>query len=262
VGKVRDRPRSTNPGALKRWIPALVLVSIMALVFAVGWHRHLTLENIAAHRASLRAFLADHAVLAPLAYAAVYAATVALSVPGALVLTLTGGLLFGCLLGGLLAVIAATIGATVVFLIAKTSSETLVDQAGPWLVKLRQGFRKNALSYLLFLRLVPAFPFWLVNLAPAILGVPIGTFVLGTLLGIIPGSFAFASVGAGLDSILTAAEAEHARCIAEKGAANCKLSIQAASLVTPELVLAFCLLGVIALIPVVLKKWRSRDATT
>jgi len=245
----------------KRWLPLLALGAAMALVFGMGWHRQLTLENIAAHRYALKAFLDAHAVLAPLIYAAVYVAVVALSLPGGLVLTLTGGLLFGCFLGGVLAVIAATVGATVVFLIARSSlGDSLVHKAGPWLARLRAGFQKDALSYLLFLRLVPAFPFWLVNLAPALLGIPLRTFVIGTFIGIIPGTFAFASAGAGLDSIIAAAKADHAACVAAKGERSCTLAINAGSLVTKELLLAFVLLGLIALIPTVLKRWRARDA--
>lgn len=259
----REKGGAASLGAVRRWLPLVALAAVMALAFGMGWHRQLTLENIAAHRADLKAFLAAHAILAPFVYVAVYTVAIALSLPGGLVLTLTGGLLFGWLLGGLLTVMAATIGATIVFLIARTScGETLVEQAGPWLAKLKEGFNKNALSYLLFLRLVPAFPFWLVNLAPAVLGVPLKTYVLGTLLGIIPGSFAFASVGAGLDSVMAAAEAEHAACVAVKGVQNCKLSVNATSLVTKELLLAFCLLALIALIPTILKKWRMRDAAT
>jgi len=258
----QDGTGQTTAGArLKRWMPLIGLAAITALVLGMGWHRQLTLENIALHRHTLKSFLAAHSVLAPLIYATVYAAVVALSLPGGLVLTLTGGLLFGCLIGGLLAVLAATTGATVVFLIARSSlGDTLTLKAGPWLAKLRTGFQKDALSYLLFLRLVPAFPFWLVNLAPALLGIPLRTYVIGTFIGILPGTFAFASAGAGLDSIIAAAEAEHAACVAAKGEALCKLHINASSLVTKELLLAFVLLGLIALIPMVLKRWRARDA--
>ena len=176
-------------------------------------------------------------------------------------MTLTSGLLFGWFTGGLAAIIGATIGATAIFLIAKTAfGETLRAKAGPAIAKLQDGFKEDAMSYLLFLRLVPAFPFWLVNLAPALLGVPLGTYVIATFLGIIPGTFAFASVGAGLDSVITSAKADYAACIAAKGAAACKLTVNAGSLITKELILAFVALGVTALIPVVLKKWRNARA--
>jgi uncharacterized membrane protein YdjX (TVP38/TMEM64 family) len=114
--------------------------------------------------------------------------------PGAAVLTLAGRFLFGWFWGGLASMIAATIGAVLVFLIARTAlGEPLAARAGPWLAKLRQGFQEGAFNYLLFLRLVPIFPFWLVNLAPALLGVSFWTYTLATIIGIIPGSFAIPS---------------------------------------------------------------------
>jgi uncharacterized membrane protein YdjX (TVP38/TMEM64 family) len=254
-------PSVTAPGTLRRYLPLLVLAGVMALVFAMGWHRHLTLEGIAANRDALQSTIANNWPLAILGYAGIYAGVVALSLPGASVMTLSGGLLFGWFFGGLAAIVGATIGATVIFLIARSAlGETLRAKAGPSITKLQDGFKEDAMSYLLFLRLVPAFPFWLINLAPAILGVPLSTYVIATVIGIIPGTFAFASVGAGLDSVITAAKAEYATCVAAKGAAACKLSINAGSLITKELLLAFAALGVTALIPVALKKWRNTRA--
>ena len=122
-------------------------------------------------------------------------AAVALSIPGAAILTITGGILFGWRVGGLAALLGATTGATIVFLIARGAcGESILRRAGPLAGKLAQGFRAHAFNYLLFLRLVPVFPFWLVNLAPAVVGVRLATFVLATALGIIPATFAFALV--------------------------------------------------------------------
>lgn len=250
--------RATGRAKLVRWAPLLAIGGAMALVLGMGWHHHLTLERVVIHRAVLREYLASNAVAAPLAYIGFYVIAIALSLPVGLMLTLTGGLLFGWLLGGLAAVLGATIGATLIFLAARSSlGEALGEKAVPWLVKLREGFKENALSYLLFLRLVPVFPFWLVNLAPAVLGIPLGTFVLGTFIGIIPGTFAIASVGAGLDSIIAAAQAEHAACIAARGADACELRINAGSLATRELLIA-ALLGLAALLPIAYKKWKMR----
>jgi uncharacterized membrane protein YdjX (TVP38/TMEM64 family) len=254
-------PIAKRAGALRRFLPLLVLAAAMVIVFAMGWHRHLTLEGIAANRDALQATIANNRALAILAYIALYSVVVALSLPGASVMTLSGGLLFGWFFGGLAAIVGATIGATAIFLIAKTAfGETLRAKAGPWIAKLQDGFKEDALSYLLFLRLVPAFPFWLINLAPALLGVPLSTYVIATFIGIIPGTFAFASVGAGLDSVIIAAKAEYTTCVTAKGAAACKLTINAGSLITKELLLAFVALGVTALIPVALKKWRNTRA--
>ncbi len=245
----------------RQWAPLAAFVLAGVAAFALGWHDHLTLERIVANRHELKVLLAEHRTLAPVIYVLVYAVVIALSVPCGLVLTLTAGLLFGWFVGGLLATIAATIGAIIVFLIARSSlGEPLMRKAGPGIAKLRDGFRENAFSYLLCLRLVPVFPFWLVNLAPALLGVPLRTYTLATVVGIIPGAFAFASAGAGLDSIIAAAKAEYAACIAAKGAAACKLTINAEALMTKELVLAFVLLGLVALLPAALKAWRTRNA--
>jgi uncharacterized membrane protein YdjX (TVP38/TMEM64 family) len=138
---------------------------------------------------------------------AAYAAVIALSVPGGAVLTITGGFLFGIVAGSLYVVIAATLGATIVFLIAKSAlGDALRAKAGPRIRRMEEGFRQDALSYLLVLRLIPLFPFWLVNIVPAFLGVPVRTYVLGTAIGIIPGSLVYASVGNGLGAVFDAGQ--------------------------------------------------------
>lgn len=255
----RDRAARPEPGFLRRLLPLAILAVVAAVVVYNGWHRYLTLQHIADNRDLLRQFVADHFVLALLGYMAVYVAVVALSLPGGALLTITGGFLFGWLVTGPATVVAATAGATIVFLIARTSvGETLSARAGPWLDRLASGFRENALSYLLFLRLVPAFPFWLVNLAPALLGVPLATYVLGTAVGIVPGTFAFAFLGAGLDSIIAAQQETYRACVESRGAGDCSLSLDPASLLTPELIAAFVALGVVALIPALVRAFRGR----
>ena len=251
-------------GAFKRYLPLIILVAIMALVFSQNWQHYLTLEMIAKNRDWLKAMVTDHRLLALSAYFLIYIAVISMSLPGGVILTITGGFLFGPLLGGGITVVAATVGATLLFLIAKTSfGETLAEKAGPWLSKLTAGFQENALNYLLFLRLVPAFPFWLVNLAPALLGVRLRTFVVGTFIGIIPGTFAFSYVGAGLDSIINATQADYQKCLDQSSAGTtvdhgCTFSINASSLVTKELLIAFAALGFVALIPVILQKIKAR----
>ncbi|MCG8560221.1 MAG: VTT domain-containing protein [Hyphomicrobiales bacterium] len=248
-------------GRLKRLLPLLVLAGVAALVLSQGWHRFLTIEQLASNRDLLKSYISDHAALALLAYAGIYIVVVALSLPGGVILTLSGGFLFGWLIGGTVTVVAATIGATVIFLIAKTSlGEPMAARAGPWLGKLRAGFQESALNYLLFLRLVPLFPFWLVNLAPGLLGVRLGTYVLGTFVGIIPGTFAFAYAGVGLDSVIAAQRASYEACLAKAAGGageTCEFTFDPAALVTPELLIAFAALGVVALIPVLLKKFRK-----
>ena len=193
---------------LKRLWPLLLLLGVAGLIVAMGWHRYLTLEHLANNRESLRDLIEGHYLLALAAFVAIYAVTVALSLPGGAVLTIAGGFLFGWLTGGIASVIAATVGATVVYLVAKTTlRDFLVARAGPRLKRFADGFREDAFSYLLFLRLVPVFPFWLVNLAPGLLGVAFGTYVLTTALGIIPGNFRLCAGGNGLDSVVEAQQA-------------------------------------------------------
>ena len=243
---------------LRRLAPVAAVVLVMAVVFAMGWHRFLSLETLVGHRAAIDGFVAARFGLAIAAFVAIYVVAVALSIPGAAILTITGGVLFGWLIGALAAIVGATVGATIVFLIARGAcGEAVLRRAGPLACKLAEGFREDAFNYLLFLRLVPVFPFWLVNLAPAVVGVRLTTFVLATAIGIIPGTFAYALVGGGLDSVIAAQEAAYQACIAA-GRAGCRLNFSMSALVTPQVLAALVALGVVALIPVVVRKWRAR----
>lgn len=252
--------KSVSPA--RRWAPLAILAAAMGFVFATGLHEQLSFETIGRNYDALKSYVADHLVSAVLIYMLVYIAVVALSLPGGLIMTLTGGLLFGWQIGAPATVVAATAGATLLFLVARTSLGTaLAAKAGPWLARLRDGFTENALSYMLFLRLVPLFPFVIVNLAPALLGVPLRTYVLGTGLGIIPGTVAFSYAGAGLGSVVEAQNAVHAACLARQaGEPNlvCPYTIDTSNLVTRELLIAFLLIGLVALIPVFAKKWSAR----
>ena len=256
-GSVTQSARRERPW-LRRLVPVAIVVLVMALVFAMGWHRFLSLETLVGHRAAIDGFVAARYGLAIATFVAIYVAAVALSIPGATILTIMGGVLFGWLVGALAAIVGATIGATIVFLIARGAcGESILRRAGPLASKLAEGFREDAFHYLLFLRLVPVFPFWLVNLAPAVVGVRRTTFVLATALGIIPGTFAYALVGNGLDSIIGAQESAYHTCIAV-GRPDCHLNFSMSALLTPQLLAAFAALGVVALIPVVVRKWRAR----
>ncbi|MGI9405795.1 MAG: TVP38/TMEM64 family protein [Hyphomicrobiaceae bacterium] len=257
IGRMNEDVTEKKEG-IGRFLPLLVIAGLMIFVFAMGWHRHLSLQNLAENREALAGFINDNFPLAVLAYMALYIGVVALSLPGGAVLTITGGLLFGWLVGGVATVVAATVGATLLFLIVKTSlGEVLARKAGPWLEKLKDGFSENALSYLLFLRLVPAFPFWLVNIAPGLLGVRLPTYVLGTFFGIIPGTFAFAFLGSGLNATLESARADHAACVAANGADACAFSLGLGDIVNTELLIAFAALGLVALIPIAFKRFRK-----
>ncbi len=252
-------PASKTKSSLTKWIPLLAILAAMALVFAMGWHKYLTFEHIGRNYDAIRAYIENNLALSILAYMGLYIIVVALSLPGALALTLAGGLLFGWQIGAPITVVAATIGATIIFLIAKTSlGETLAAKAGPAINTLRDGFQDDAMSYLLFLRLVPAFPFFIVNIAPALLGVNLRTFLTATFLGIIPGSTAFSFAASQLGSVVEKTNAEHAACLAQKSAELCPYAIDTSTLVSKEIILAFAAIGVVALIPVVVKKLRGK----
>ena len=208
-----DMRKPTGPAVgaerswLRRFLPLGVLLLAIGGVFGSGLHHYLSFDALREHRETLLAFVRDKPLIAPLAFILLYALATALSVPGGAVLTIAGGFMFGTWLGGFYVMIGATIGAAAVFLIAKTAlGGALRDKAGPWLGRMEAGFRDDALSYLLVLRLVPIFPFWLVNLVPAFLGVSLGTYVLGTFVGIIPGCLVFSSIGNGLGAVFDAGE--------------------------------------------------------
>ena len=245
---------------LRRWLPLAVVVLLAVLVLSMGWHRLLSLETLVANRARIDAFVTAHQLAALALYIVLYIVVVALSVPGAALLTLTGGFLFGTLVGGSAAIVGSATGAVIIFLIARSAAgEFLLRRAGPLAAKLAEGFRADAFNYLLFLRLVPAFPFWLVNLAAALFAVPTATFIAATVIGIVPAGFVFAFAGAGLDSVISAQAAAYKACLGAGGTA-CRLDFDPRHVLTPELLAALGALAVLALVPVLVKRWRSRRA--
>jgi uncharacterized membrane protein YdjX (TVP38/TMEM64 family) len=179
-------------------------VAAFASVYAIGLPKFLTWAAIAREQTELNAQVAAHPAIASALFALVYVASVTLSLPQAALLTLIGGLLFGTLYGGLLAVIGATTGATLLFLIARSAfGEAMARRGGPVLQKLRDALRRDGFSYLLAIRLVPLFPFWLINIAAALCGMRLRAFALATLIGIVPATFITASIGAGLSQVLS-----------------------------------------------------------
>ncbi|MFO1058273.1 MAG: VTT domain-containing protein [Dongiaceae bacterium] len=228
--------------ALRRWLPLAGLAAGLALFFALGLQRYVSFDALCDNRAWLLQQVSRHFLPSLLAYAGLYVLAVALSLPGGAVLTMAGGFLFGQWLGTAVTVVAATVGATILFAAARSAVGGLLRaKAGPWLKRLEQGFRRDAVSYLLVLRLVPLFPFFVVNLVPAFLDVPAGLFVWTTLVGIIPGTFVFATVGAGLGSVFDRGQ-----------------PMSPADVLTPQIVTALLGLAVLALIPVAYKRLLRR----
>lgn len=227
---------------LKRFGPLIVLVVVAAAFFAVGGQQYVTLDALRDNRQLLLDFVARNPVGSALALVGIYAALVAISFPGASLLTIAAGLFFGTWLGGSLVVVGATIGATTVFTIARNASgDALRKRIGNWGEKLADGFRDNAFSYLMLLRLLPVAPFWLVNIVPALFGVKLRDYVLATAIGIIPGTFVYASIGAGAGAIL---------------AAGGELNLRGA-LLKPEVIGPILALAALSLIPILYKRFRK-----
>lgn len=230
---------------IKRFIPIAILGIGLAAAIYFDIHKLLSFEAVGENYAALKTYIDEQFVVSLLLFALAYILAVAFSIPGASILSLLYGALLGTMVGGTLIVVSATIGATLIFLAAKYAlQDTLRERAGPWLSKMRDGFKENAFSYLMFLRLVPAFPFFVVNLVPAFMGVGIRTYTLTTFLGIIPGTFIYASIGSGIGYIL------------EQGKTP-DLSV----LSSPEVLLPLAALGLLALAPIVYKKIKRSRAS-
>ncbi|MDE2444771.1 MAG: TVP38/TMEM64 family protein [Alphaproteobacteria bacterium] len=249
---------SLNLVRLQRWLPLGALLALVAASYGFGLTNYLSLETLVRHQDALLAYVNAHLVLALFLYALVYVLVVSLSLPGAGVLSIMGGFMFGWMLSAPVTVIAATSGAIIVFCIVSTSlGASMAERAGPFAAKLSAGFQKDAFSYMLFLRLVPVFPFFIVNAVAGLARIDLRTYTLATLLGILPGSLAFAWLGRGLGSLIEAQTAAHTACVSQHGPGACPFSFSSTALITPQLLLAFAGLGVVALVPVALKKWRG-----
>ncbi|WP_235865873.1 TVP38/TMEM64 family protein [Pseudovibrio exalbescens] len=245
-----------HKGRMLRWMPLGLLLVLLILGVSQGWHHHLSLSEIIRNKQLLQDWVVNHPVRIAVVYMTIYIVAVAVSFPGASLITIAGGFMFGWLFGGMMTIVSATIGATVLFIAARSSlGATLKERAGPFIGKMASGFRQNAFSYLLFLRLTPVFPFWLVNIAPALFNVSLPTYLMATFIGILPGTFAYTFVGAGLGSVVEAQEALNPGCAA---AGTCEIELRA--LITPEIVWALIALGIVALIPALTNHLRQRLA--
>lgn len=230
---------------MRRFLPLAAIGAILALAYLSDLGTYLTFDHLRAHHRIMVGYVAANPVAAAAVYFLLYALAVAASVPGAAFMTIIGGFLFGPVFGTMLTVIAATTGATLLFLAARTAlGSALRGKAQSWLGRMEAGFRRNAFSYLLVLRLVPLFPFFVVNLVPAFLGVGLGTYVAATLIGIVPGTLVYTLAGDGVGSILEAGG---------------EFSIR--SVLTPEMIAALCGLALLALVPVVYRRVSTKPTS-
>ncbi len=186
---------------MRRILPLVVLIALAAAGFillrGVGW------DSLARHQGQVTAWVSGHPIGSAVLFVIAYILTAALSLPQATVLTVAGGLLFGSVTGCALTVTGATIGASILLVAVRSAfAQTLDRQRHRIPARVQHRLKRDGFSYLLALRLVPLFPFWVVNLAAAVAGIRLAVFLPATLLGIAPASFVVSSIGAGVGTIL------------------------------------------------------------
>lgn len=227
---------------LRRFGPLAVIAILFVAAFASGLTERLSLEALRESGAQLQAFARERPLLAAAIYLAIYIGSVAVSLPGALILSLTGGFLFGPIGGGFAAVTGASLGSTITFLVFRTAfGDALRRKPGALLTRIEDGFRGDAFSYLLTLRLIPAFPLLVVNVAAGLMNIRVRTFMLASVLGMIPSSFVYAGIGAGLGHLF---------------AQDRPVTLE--TLFSPRIYLPIIGMGVLAFLPPLWRHWRRR----
>jgi uncharacterized membrane protein YdjX (TVP38/TMEM64 family) len=230
-----------NMKSLTKYLPLFLIGVASVAVWAAGLHQYLNFYTLRTYHQELQNFVMEHLILALFVFAILYIIIVGLSLPVATFMSLVGGLLFGQFLGTVTVVISATLGATVLFLAMRSASESFVEQkAGPWLQKMKKGFQEHGFYYLMTLRLIPFFPFVTVNLAAAFLQIPLRTFFWGTLIGIIPGSFVYVSIGNGLKDVIQ------------------EPNFSPKIILAPRIIIGFIGLGILSLLPVFYKSYLKK----
>jgi len=225
----------------KKYLPILIIISLSSASWYLGLYKYFSFDSLKEHQHFLDRFIAINYSLAVLIFCASYITIVSLSIPGATIMTIIGGLLFGQLIATFSAVISATIGGSILFLSAKMASgELLSNRNNKWVKKMQKGFQEDAFFYLLTLRLMPFFPFFAINLASAICQIPLYIFFFGTLIGIIPGSFVFVSMGVALREVIQ------------------KPDFSVTIMLDPKIFIALAGLGILSLMPVLYKYFRKK----
>ncbi len=234
--------KPADKSLMKRFAPLGIILVALTLFFALGGPQYVNLDALRTHRDVLSDFVTANLILTLLGFMTIYAVLVGISFPGAGFLSIFGGFLFGTFMGGAANVIGATLGATAIFLAARYAiGDALTQKAGPYMKKFEKGLKENELSYLFILRLIPAFPFFIVNIVPALFDVKLRNYILSTFFGIIPGALVYASIGDGIGAVFDAGD-------------DVKLS----GLMTQPRVLApIAGLIFLSLIPIVYKKFKA-----
>lgn len=241
---MNDTPHATPSGfSLKRMLPfvGIIVAAVLGFVFL---RDYLNFDQLAQNQDALQGWRDSNFLVASLVFIAIYIVIVAFSLPGAAITSLAGGFLFGLFPGAIYNIVAATIGASIIFLAARMGfGETLsakMDSSGGAVKKIKDGLKQDEVSYLLIMRLVPAVPFFVANLVPALVGVGLQRFIWTTFVGIIPGAVVYTWVGSGLADVFAKGETPNLGIIFEW------------HILGPLLGLAG-----LALLPIILKKFKG-----
>jgi uncharacterized membrane protein YdjX (TVP38/TMEM64 family) len=240
---------ATGLSNIWRFAPVVLVITGLVVGYALGLQDYLSLGFLAEQREALRAYVDANFLWSALLFLVVYILAVAFSFPAASVLTIFGGFLFGWVTGGALVAVGATVGASILFLATRSAFGSFLRHRVDGVVKkMADGFRENAFGYLFVIRLAPVFPFFVVNIAAALFDISLSRFVAATFFGILPGTFAYAYLGQGVDSVLVAAQANGREA-------------QLADLVTRDITFAFFALALVALIPTLVRQLRKRGSS-
>ena len=225
-------------------LPLLAVVAVAGLFFALGGARYISMDTLQQKSGALTAFTGRHHVWSVTLYILAYVAVVAFSLPGALIMTLTGGFLFGAWMGSAAAVTGVSLGSAVMFLIARSALGDILRsriRAGGRLARLEAGIRRNAFLCILTLRLIPAMPIWLVNIAAGFVHMPFWTYFTATVIGIIPSSVIYASIGSTFGRVFEQGRSPSLHMLLE-----------------PQVVGPLCALMLLSLAPIAVQAWRAK----
>ncbi len=224
-----------------RLVPVLIILTCLLLALHFNVYHYLNFENLKQHHLELEALTQKHFFWFSLFFIVIYTTSVAISLPGAALFTMAGGFLFGIVIGLIYAVISATLGSIIIFLAIRFAfAEVFAKKTYKWTENMKNNFEKNAFHYLIFIRLVPVIPLWLSNIVPALLNMRFVTYLMGTFIGIIPGTFIYILLGNSLNDLFEKDRTPDFSIVFE-----------------PQFFIPLLLLGLLALLPVVVKRFRK-----
>lgn len=220
----------------KKILLVILIITIIIVIRGMGWHQYLTFENLKKNKDSLQHSVSEYYVMSAILFITIYIIVTGFSIPGATILTLSAGFLFGAIFGTIYVNIGATVGATIAFLFSRyLIGDWVQKKYKEKLAKFNKELEVNGYGYLLTLRFIPIFPFFLINIFAGLTKISVKTFIWTTSVGILPGSFVYAFAGSQLTYI------ESPRDI-----------------VSGKIIIAFVLLGLFAILPVIIRHARNR----